>query len=182
MTKLERIKLQLQQLLLKHGAVKTDKVIIEYDGEDLTVGTLVYSTGEDGEKINIEDGVYTTEDNTKIEIVDGKVNSIIEQEEELEEQPKVEEEVVEEEVKEEMVDEEPTLDEPTPTAIEEIRKEIDELYKIVDSILAKIGETRDEADERLKKLECMSVAKPATEEFEQIKEKDKSNRFSKYFN
>ena len=180
MTKLEKIKLQLQQLLLKHGAVKTDKVIIEYDGEDLTVGTLVYSTGEDGERINIEDGVYTTEDNTKIEIVDGKVNSIIEQEEELEEQPQVEE-VVEEEIKEEMVDEEPKLDEPTPTAIDELRKEVDELYKLVDSILKKIGETRDEADARFSKLEKMSIAKPASEEFEQIKEKDKSNRFSKYF-
>lgn len=176
MTKLERIKLQLQQLLLKHGAVKTDKVIIEYDGEDLTVGTLVYSTGEDGEKINIEDGVYTTEDNTKIEIVDGKVNSIIEQEEELEEQPK-EEVVVEEEIKEE----EKTEMEDTTTAIDELRKEVDELYKLVDSILKKIGETRDEADVRFSKLEQMSIAKPATEEFEQIKEKDKSNRFSRFF-
>lgn len=177
MTKLEKIKLELQQLLLKHGAIKTDKVIIEYDGEDLTVGTLVYSTGEDGEKINIEDGIYTTEDNTKIEIVDGKVNSIIEQEEELEEQPKVEEEVVEE-----IKEEEKTEMEDTTTAIDELRKEVDELYKLVDSILKKIGETRDEADARFSKLEQMSIAKPASEEFEQVKEKDKSNRFSKYFN
>ena len=54
------------------------------------------------------------------------------------------------------------------TAIDEMRKEIDELYKIVDSLLQKVGETRDEADERLKKLECKSLAKPASEEFEAL--------------
>lgn len=176
MTKLERIKLELKQLLLKHGAIKTDKVVIEYDGEELTVNSNVYTTNENGEKTVVKDGAYITEDGTTINVENGKVVSIVEKEEELaEEQPK--EEVVEEEIKEE----EKTEMEDTTTAIDELRKEVDELYKLVDSILKKIGETRDEADARFNKLEKMSIAKPATEEFEQIKEKDKSNRFSKYF-
>ena len=54
------------------------------------------------------------------------------------------------------------------TAIDELRKEVDELYKIVDSLLKKVGENRDEADERFKKLEEMSLAKPASEEFEAL--------------
>lgn len=177
MTKLEKIKLELQQLLLKHGAVKTDKAVIEYDGEELTVNSNVYTTNENGEKTVVKDGAYITEDGTTINVENGKVVSIVEKEEELaEEQPK--EEVVEEEIKEE----EKTEMEDTTTAIDELRKEVDELYKLVDSILKKIGETRDEADARFNKLEKMSIAKPATEEFEQIKEKDKSNIFSKYFN
>lgn len=176
MTKLEKIKLELQQLLLKHGAVKTDKAVIEYDGEELFVNSNVYTTNEDGERIDVEDGAYITEDGTTINVENGKVVSIIEKEEELEEQPQVEE-VVEEEIKEE----EKTEMEDTTTAIDELRKEVDELYKLVDSILKKIGETRDEADARFSKLEKMSIAKPASEEFEQIREKDKSNRFSKFF-
>lgn len=177
MTKLEKIKLELQQLLLKHGAVKTDKAVIEYDGEELVVNANVYTTNEDGERLDVEDGAYITEDGTTINIENGKVVSIIEKEEELAEEQPQEEEVVEEEIKEE----EKTEMEDTTTAIDELRKEVDELYKLVDSILKKIGETRDEADARFSKLEQMSIAKPATEEFEQIKEKDKSNRFSKFF-
>lgn len=177
MTKLEKIKLELQQLLLKHGAVKTDKAVIEYDGEELVVNANVYTTNEDGERIDVEDGAYITEDGTTINVENGKVVSIVEKEEELaEEQPQ--EEVVEEEIKEE----EKTEMEDTTTAIDELRKEVDELYKLVDSILKKIGESRDEADARFSKLEQMSIAKPATEEFEQIKEIDKTNRFSKFFN
>ena len=58
--------------------------------------------------------------------------------------------------------------EDTQTAIDELRKEVNELYKIVDSLLEKVNESRAEADERFKKIECASMAHPATEEFEQI--------------
>ena len=66
------------------------------------------------------------------------------------------------------------------TAIDELRKEVDELYKIVDSLLKKVGETRDEADERFKKLEEMSLAKPAAEEFEAISTSKKDDKVSKF--
>ena len=67
-----------------------------------------------------------------------------------------------------MVDEEPVEEpkETEPTEIEKIREEINELYKLIDSILDKIGETRKEADERLSKIEKMSAAAPAVTEIE----------------
>lgn len=167
MGKLEKIKAELAKLLIKFNAVKTDNGVLNYDGEDLVAGMEVYITNEDGDKILANDGDYTTEDGKVITVKNGKVESIVDVNAEVDavvdpvtetEDNKETQEVVEDEVKMEDVSE----------AIENIRKEINELYKIVDSILEKVGETRDEADERLKKLECMSVAKPASEEFEQI--------------
>ena len=191
MSKLEKIKAELAKLLLKYSVVKTDKAVLEYDGEELVAGMDVYITDENGDKVPAEDGEYTTEDNKVITVKDGKVDSIIDKaadvEAEEEEKPK-DEPMVEEPAKEE----EPMPDEPKEdevnledvnVAIDEMRKEIDELYKIVDSLLKKVGETRDEADERLKKLECKSLAKPASEEFEAIsKRANKFDKVSKFLN
>lgn len=175
MSKLEKIKAELAKLLLKYSVVKTDKAVLEYDGEELVAGMDVYVTDENGDKVPAEDGEYTTEDNKVITVKDGKVESIIDKAADVEAE--------EEEKKEDEPMEEPTAEEPMPeddkkdeevnledvnTAIDELRKEVDELYKIVDSLLQKVGENRDEADERLKKLECKSMAKPASEEFEAL--------------
>lgn len=174
MSKLEKIKAELAKLLIKNSVVKTDKAVLEYDGEELVAGMDVYVTSENGDKVPAESGEYTTEDNKVISVKDGKVESIIDK------AADVEAEEDEKPMDEPMVDEpieEPTTDEPKEdevnledvnTAIDELRKEVDELYKIVDSLLQKVGENRDEADERLKKLECKSLAKPASEEFEAL--------------
>ena len=180
MSKLEKIKAELAKLLIKYSVVKTDKAVLEYDGEDLVAGMDIFITNENGEKVPAEDGEYVTEDNKKITVKDGKVESIVdpvaevdaEEDEKKEDEPMLEpvaEEPMPEDKKEdeEKKDEEVNL-EDVNTAIDELRKEVDELYKIVDSLLKKVGETREEADERLKKLECKSLAKPASEEFEAI--------------
>ena len=176
MSKLEKIKAELAKLLIKYSVVKTDKAVLEYDGEDLVAGMDVYITDENGDKVPAEDGEYVTEDNKVITVKDGKVESIIDKAADVEaaEEEKKEDEPMEEPTKEEepmpedkKEDEEVSL-EDINTSIDEMRKEIDELYKIVDSLLKKVGETRDEADERLKKLECKSLAKPASEEFEAL--------------
>ena len=174
MSKLEKIKAELAKLLIKYSVVKTDKAVLEYDGEELVAGMDVYITNEDGDKVPAEDGEYVTEDNKTITVKDGKVESIVdkaaevdaEEEEKKEDEPMVEE-PMEEPMPEDKKEDEVSL-EDVNTAISEMRKEIDELYKIVDSLLQKVGETRDEADERLKKLECKSLAKPASEEFEAL--------------
>ena len=176
MNKLEKIKAELAKLLIKYSVVKTDKAVLEYDGEDLVAGMDIFITNENGEKVPAEDGEYVTEDNKTIVVKDGKVESIVDKAAEVdaEEEEKKEDEP--------MVEPMPTAEEPMPedkkedevsledvnTAIDELRKEVDELYKIVDSLLKKVGENRDEADERLKKLECKSLAKPASEEFEAL--------------
>lgn len=190
MSKLEKIKAELAKLLIKYSVVKTDKAVLEYDGDELVAGMDVVITDEDGNKVPAEDGEYTTEDNKVITIKDGKVESIIDKAADVEAE--------EEEKKEDEPMEEPTAEEPMPeddkkdeevnledvnTAIDELRKEVDELYKIVDSLLQKVGENRDEADERLKKLECKSLAKPASEEFEAIsKRANKFDKVSKFLN
>lgn len=185
MGKLEKIKAELAKLLIKYSVVKTDNGVLNYEGEDLVAGMDVYIENEEGEKIAAADGEYVTEDNKVITVKDGKVESIvdpvaeIDAEEEITEEEKPAEEVTEEEKpveeekpaeevteEEELEDEEPK--ETEEDAIAKIREEIDELYKLVDSILEKIGETRKEADERLSKIEKMSAAKPAAEEFEQL--------------
>ena len=174
MNKLEKIKAELAKLLIKYSVVKTDKAVLEYDGEDLVAGMDVIITDENGDKVPAEDGEYVTEDNKVISVKDGKVESIIdkaadveaEEDEKKEDEPMVEPMPTAEEPKED--EEEKVNLEDINTSIDEMRKEIDELYKIVDSLLKKVGETRDEADERLKKLECKSLAKPASEEFEAL--------------
>ena len=189
MSKLEKIKAELAKLLIKYSVVKTDKAVLEYDGNDLVAGMDVYITDENGEKVAAEDGEYVTEDNKTITVKDGKVESIIdkaaevdaEEEEKKEDEPMVEP-IVEEPMPEDKKEDKVSL-EDVNTAIDEMRKEIDELYKIVDSLLKKVGETRDEADERLKKLECKSLAKPASEEFEAIsKRANKFDKVSKFLN
>lgn len=180
MSKLEKIKAELAKLLIKYSVVKTDKAVLEYEGEDLVAGMDVYVTDENGDKSHAEDGDYVTEDNKTIVVKDGKVESIIDkaadveaEEEEKKEDEPMEEPIVEEPMPEDKKEDEVNL-EDVNTAISELRKEVDELYKIVDSLLQKVGENRDEADERLKKLECKSLAKPASEEFEAISRPRKS--------
>lgn len=191
MSKLEKIKAELAKLLIKYSVVKTDKAVLEYDGEELVAGMDVYVTDEEGSKVLAEDGEYVTEDNKTITVKDGKVESIVDPvaEVDAEEEEKKEDEPMEEPNKEEepMPEDDKKEDEvnleDVNTAISELRKEVDELYKIVDSILQKVGENRDEADERLKKLECKSVAKPAYEEFEAIsKRANKFDKVSKFLN
>lgn len=180
MSKLEKIKAELAKLLIKYSVVKTDKAVLEYDGEELVAGMDVVITDEEGDKVPAEDGEYTTEDNKVISVKDGKVESIIdkaadveaEEDEKKEDEPMVDEPVAEPKEDEEQMPEENKEDEvnleDVNTAIDELRKEVDELYKLIDGLMAKVGETRDEADERLKKLECKSLAKPASEEFEAL--------------
>lgn len=171
--KLQRIKEKLAQILkeeIKMSVIKTDKNVLSYDGDELTVGMPVYILDENGERLAVEDGSYFTEEKDEIVVEDGKVKEIIEVAEVdgADEEPKPEDAPVEEPVEEEKLEEEPVEEpkETEPTEIEKIREEINELYKLVDSILDKIGETRDEADARFKKLEQMSAAAPAQEVIE----------------
>ena len=95
--KLKLIKEKLSQILLNLTAVKTDKAVLNYDGEELVEGTEVWAVDEDGNKLAVEDGDYTTEDNKVISVADGKVTKIEEKKEE-EEKPEEEENAQEEEL------------------------------------------------------------------------------------
>lgn len=184
MTKLKDIKLRLSKLLLNCGMVKTDKGILSFDGEELQINAIVYIEDEEGTRTDVEDGEYVDEEGRTIVVKDSKVIEIKEKAEEPTAEEPTEDVVVEADDVEEPKDEkEEKPEEPEVDAIEEIRKEINELYKIVDSILDKIGESRDKADEefakinsRVEKVENKSLAKPAEEEFVAVSPK---NTFSK---
>lgn len=92
MSKLEKIKAKLAQILAQLSVVKTDKAVLEYDGEDLVAGMAVYVTNEEGERKAAEDGEYVTEDSKVIVVKDGKVESITDPvaEVDAEEEPKPE--------------------------------------------------------------------------------------------
>lgn len=168
--KINKLKAVLRKMLATFGSVSTDKGTILWDSEeDLKEGDSVYSLDEEGNQVPLEDGEYITEDKKVITIKEGKVLSIVDTAAEVDGKEKPIEGA-----------EESGTTETVETAIAELRKEVDELYKLVDSILDKIGESRRQADERFSKLEKQSASKSAKEAFEELKEdKTESTRMKK---
>ena len=158
MNELTKIRLRLSKLLVKLSEVPTDLGVL-YKSEDgeFVVGDLVYVTEESGEFIPAPTGDYKAEKVT-YKVVDGKISEIVE-------------ETVEEPIKEELEDV-PSPDgsvEAVPEAIVEIRKEVNELYDIVDKLVKKMEEIDSKiADNQttIEKMSSMSAAKPAVEEIE----------------
>lgn len=160
MNELTKIRLRLSKLLVKLSEVPTDLGVL-YKSEDgeLVVGDLVYVTEESGEFIPAPTGDYKAEKVT-YKVVDGKISEIVE-------------ETVEEPVKEQLEDV-PSPDgyvEAVTEAIVEIRKEVNELYGIVDKLVKKMEEIDSKiADNQttIEKMSSMSAAKPAAEEIEKV--------------
>lgn len=75
MTKLERIKSLLSQVLEQFSKISTNKGLLQFDGDELEVGIAVYIVDEEGNESKPEDGDYET-DTQVIKIEDGKVTEI----------------------------------------------------------------------------------------------------------
>lgn len=173
MRKLEQIKLKLAKILLQFTSVKTDKGILEFDGEELAIDAEVFIVDENGERSKPEDGEYLTEDDKVIVVADGKVTEIKEKEEPIEEPT---EEVVEEMEGEEPVTEEP-IEEPTNDVEERLsalETKIEELFVMVEQILSKMNADTEQVEERLSKIEKMSASKTIEEEIELSKKFNKT--------
>lgn len=177
--KLEKLKLLLSEMLLEDtklefASVTSDEGVVLFY-EELKEGSRIYTKDEEGNNKELENGTYviSTEDEiTTIEVENSIIKSVEVKEVEKEE-PKEEEVTEVEIVAEEEVIEDPTNkeEEPVNTAIEELRKEVNELYAIVDTLK--------------KELEELKV-KPATEsveqEFEQVTKKELkgASRYTQY--
>lgn len=155
--------LNLARVVMRFAEIRTDNGVLIHEGT-LTEGLDVFVENE-GELIPAPDGEYTNEE-MKITIVSGKVDSI----EKLGEEP-IEEPVEEpiEEPVETPMEEEPTVENPTnegeetdTEAIVEIRKEIDELYARIDE-LEKIIKEKDETIETLN-TQLSEIVRPAHNE------------------
>ncbi|MBO5810187.1 MAG: hypothetical protein J6R32_05095 [Bacteroidales bacterium] len=176
MSKLQKIKEELAKLLIKFEVIKTDNGVLEYEGE-LKEGIDVYvADPETEDKVPAADGEYRTEDNRIITVESGKITSIADAEEQPEEveTPEEVEEVIEvaeeqpEEVEPETPNEEVETPEElpeTPNEVEELKTKVEELTGIVEELKTKV----EELTEGLTKMSKMSAAKPAAEEFENVK-------------
>lgn len=174
MSKLMKIKEMLSKMLIdvELGALTTDKGVIYWNGdEELAVGDEVLVEDENGEKVQAEAGEYTTDNRTVIVIEDGKVLSITEYTDEVEEQVEDKEAEAEEvvEAEEETVENPTNEGEETDTeAIVKLREEVNELYSIVDMLKAEIEELKKRPE-----------ARPAHEEFEMVKKEKMNDRASR---
>lgn len=186
---------------LTFAYITSDKGVLRYDGEnenDLKEGISVsaYDTETETES-PAEDGEYQveTEQGNKILVIEGGMIKEIRDMEEPEEEPQEnegeepsvdpeepeseesEEEVVESggtEVKaEEEVVENPTNEgEETDTeAVVKLREEVNELYKIVDELKARID-----------KLEGKPAAEPAATEFKNMNKKSGNEKIDNFIN
>ena len=185
---LKEIKEQLKQMLLEMSVVKTDKGVLEYEGDELAVGTaLTIVNDEDPEVKELANGEYVLEDGRTLIVESGELKEIVEAPEvepvEVVEEPTEEEtepEVVEEpteevepEVVEEPTEEEtPAEEEAEPEVVEEPTEEdtrIAELEAKIAELEALIAELTGNFKTLFSTVEKMSLAKPVTEEFENIK-------------
>lgn len=174
MSKLEKIKTMLSSLLeLEMASATSDKGVIYYDAEELAEGVQIYVEDEEGNRTPAEDGTYVV-DVKIVEIKDGKIVSIEDKQEETEETTEEVVEAEEEVVETEEVENPTNEGEETDTeGIVELRKEVNELYAIVDALKKEIEE-----------LKAKPVAMSAVEEIENIVKEEKNlkgaARYSQY--
>ena len=164
----EALKAMIRQM--EFSTATTDKGVIGWDVDgDIEVGTEVYLVDENGDRQPIEDGDYVLEDGRTVVVKDSKVEEIKEKAEEVVEEPTNEPTTEETNVEE---NEEPTdtevenpdgTEEKDNTAIEELRKEVNELYDLVDTLTKRIEE-----------LENKPAAQPVQEDFKTVSQVEKT--------
>lgn len=171
MSKLNRIKQALKNLLVEFGEVSTDGGVIIWDSdEELKIGDSVHTIDENGSDMPIEDGTYTTEDKKQIIVKDGRVEDIVDIDAE------VSSDVPEQENPEEQENSE---DDPALEPVEEPESEPetddkDELIKQLQEQIAALEQENTELKDRIKELEQEPAAPSAEEEFEKINEVDEN--------
>lgn len=162
----ERIKEMLRKILAEFGSIATDKGTVIWEGEEeLKEGDSVHGIDEEGNSIDLEDGVYITEDQKAITIADNKVVSIEDLEAEV---APAEEPAAEEPQAEENAEEEETPAEEEAPAVDERDQRIADL----EAEIARLEEENGALKERIKELEGEPAAEPAAEEFKKTEEKN----------
>lgn len=168
--------LKLAKMLLKFTEIKTDKGVLTVN-EDLAPGIEVFIEDENGEYVAAPDGEYVNE-TSKIEVKDGKVESIetIEPEDkEPESEPVVEEN---------LEDEKPANEEPENAEPDEKDLRISELEGLLkdrDSIISELTAKIKELEEKLNKPVEDPIEMKTQVQEEGKKNEQKINPALKYF-
>lgn len=169
----EALKAMIQEM--EFSTATSDKGIIGWDTDgEIAEGTEVYIVDENGDRQPIEDGDYVLEDGRTVVVKESKVEEIREKAQEEETPTNTEEETKEEENEEEtetkegeegdnVVENPDGTKEEDDTAIEELRKEVNELYDLVDKLTKRVEE-----------LENRPAAEPVQEDFKKITQLEKT--------
>lgn len=161
----EALKAMIRQM--EFSTATSDKGVIGWDVDgEIEVGVEVYIVDENGDRQPIEDGDYVLEDGRTVVVKDSKVEEIKEKAEE--EKPTVEEPTneptqVEENEEQPVVENPDGTKEGDDTAIEGLRKEVNELYDLVDKLTKRIEE-----------LENKPAAEPVQEDFKKVSQVEKT--------
>lgn len=158
--------LKLAKMLLKFSEISTDKGVLTVN-EDLAPGIEVFIEDENGEYVAAPDGEYLTE-TSKIEVKDGKVESV-ETIEPEDKEPAVEENLEDEKPADEKpADENPDSNDPDE---KDLRiAELEGLLKDRDAIISELTAKVKELEDKLNK--------PVEDPIEmktQVQEEDKKN-------
>lgn len=155
------LKAKLAKAMLKElfAATKTDKAVLVHETEELNVGTEVFVEDEEGNRTPAEDGIYTLEDGKRVKVTEGKVEEILEAEEETEA------EETEVEAAEETPEETPAEEYATKAELEAIATAVAELAAIVNDLIAKVDGTNEAFSARLAKVETAPAGKTPAEEY-----------------
>jgi len=145
MSKLNKVKLMLQKILVELNSVVTDKGTLIFPDEELAVGVSVMIQDEEGNQSSPEDGKYYLgeEDGRTLVIENGVVTEIIVPEPEQEEQP------VEEPAEEEMAEEQPVEEDVVESIVDEIKEVAEDVVEDANE------EQTDEAAQRITDLEAL---------------------------
>lgn len=168
MSKLSKVKLELQKMLLQFGSQATDKGTLEYAGESFEVGTEVYIEDEPA-----ADGDYTLEDGTVIVVAEGRVVEIRE--------PQPEETPVEEVPQEnaEEVTEETPVEEPAPEEPEmNLTEVLQPLVDMVKGLEQKVMDLEGKIANLETKLQD-PAGKPLDEKYEELVDTNPTGFFRK---
>lgn len=155
------LKAKLAKAMLKESfaATKTDKAVLVHETDELNVGTEVFVEDEEGNRTPAEDGIYTLEDGKRIKVAEGKVEEILEAEEETE----VEETEVE--AAEETPEETPAEEYATKAEFDALATAVADLSAVVNDLIAKVDGTNEAFSARLAKVETAPAGKTPAEEY-----------------
>lgn len=155
------LKAKLAKAMLKESfaATKTDKAILVHETEELSVGTEVFVEDEEGNRTPAEDGIYTLEDGKRVKVTEGKVEEILEAEEETDADE------TEVEAAEETPEETPAEEYATKAEFDALATAVADLTAVVNGLIAKVDGTNEAFSARLAKVETAPAGKTPAEEY-----------------